>query len=166
MPLDPGPDEIPASSPAAGGAPRPPKFRETSPRGQARRGPRFWGRCRRAGRDGPRRLGGWWRWPVNDVWLLHLAPSILSEIYRAHGAERKNARDGAACGGSVSAEAAGQVDVENIEVELAHLVQELGGLRVLSCLSGIPSRQARYSSCRQEGTLANPIRRVETVPGS
>ena len=31
-------------------------------------------------------------------------------------------------------------------------------------LSGIPSRQARYSSCRQEGTLANPIRRVETVP--
>ena len=43
----------------------------------------FWGRCRRAGRDGPRRLGGRWRWPVNDVWLLHLAPSILSEIYRA-----------------------------------------------------------------------------------
>ena len=46
---------------------------------------------------------------MNDVWLLHLAPFILSEIYRAHGAERKNARDGAACGGSVSAEAAGQV---------------------------------------------------------
>ena len=29
-----------------------------------------------------------------------------------------------------TAERAGQVDVENIEVELAHLVQELGGLRV------------------------------------
>ena len=29
MLLDPGPDEIPASSPAAVGEPRPPRFRET-----------------------------------------------------------------------------------------------------------------------------------------
>ena len=42
----------------------------------------------------------------------------------------RSGRGGVRRGRSVSAEAAGQVDVENIEVELAHLVQELGGLRV------------------------------------
>ena len=109
----------------------------------------FWGRCRRAGRDGPRRLGGRWRWPVNDVWLLHLAPSILSEIYRAHGAERKNARDGAACGGAGQSRPKPRGrSTSRTSRSSSHTSSRSTAVFESLMLSGIPSRQARYSSCR------------------
>ena len=105
----------------------------------------FWGRCRRAGRDGPRRLGGRWRWPVNDVWLLHLAPSILSEIYRAHGAERKNARDGAACGGAGQSRPKPRGrSTSRTSRSSSHTSSRSTAVFESLMLSGIPSRQARF----------------------
>ena len=47
--------------------------------------------------------------------------------------------------GSVAAESARQLDVEGVEVDVAHALEELGGPGFRSD-SGRPSRQASYSA--------------------